>query len=158
MNLTRAQSSAAYMRSNPWFFWAFPSLFRILSPASSFVLVNSMVNSMGLLSSAGYGIAVKVVNFIMLIPSAFMQAMSAFVAQNMGAGKAGSSQKGSLSWHEDSAVRRRIYVPFRCFWRQSFIGYFLHRRPGDRSLSQLSSVVFTGLHHYLRPVLLYGIL
>lgn len=59
----------------------------------SFVLVNSMVNSMGLLSSAGYGIAVKVVNFIMLIPSAFMQAMSAFVAQNMGAGKPDRARK-----------------------------------------------------------------
>lgn len=59
----------------------------------SFVLVNSMVNSLGLLSSAGYGIASKVINFIMLIPSAFMQAMSAFVAQNIGAAKPDRAKK-----------------------------------------------------------------
>ena len=59
----------------------------------SFVLVNSMVNSLGLLSSAGYGIASKVINFIMLIPSAFMQAMSAFVAQNIGAAKPERAKK-----------------------------------------------------------------
>lgn len=59
----------------------------------SFVLVNSMVNSMGLVSSAGYGIASKVINFIMLVPSAFMQAMSAFVAQNIGASKPERAKK-----------------------------------------------------------------
>ena len=43
--------------------------------------------------SAGYGVANKVVNFIFLIPSAFMQAMSSFVAQNMGAGKPERAKK-----------------------------------------------------------------
>ena len=42
---------------------------------------------MGLEASSGYGIAQKVVSFIMLIPSSLMQSMSAFVAQNVGAGK-----------------------------------------------------------------------
>lgn len=59
----------------------------------SFLIVNSMVNSMGLVSSAGYGVANKIVNFIFLVPSAFMQAMSAFVAQNMGAGKPERAKK-----------------------------------------------------------------
>ena len=40
-----------------------------------------------LLVGAGVGVAEKVCAFIMLIPAAFMQAMSAFVAQNHGAGK-----------------------------------------------------------------------
>ena len=35
----------------------------------------------------GIGVAEKVCVFIMLVPSAFMQSMSAFVAQNRGAGK-----------------------------------------------------------------------
>ncbi len=53
----------------------------------SFLVINSIVNGMGLMPSAGYGVAQKVVTFIMLIPSALMQSLSAFVAQNIGAGK-----------------------------------------------------------------------
>ena len=59
----------------------------------SFVIVGSMVNSLGLMASAGVGVANKVFNFLFLIPSAFMQAMSAFVAQNMGAGKPERARK-----------------------------------------------------------------
>lgn len=53
----------------------------------SFLVVLAIVNSLGLIASAGVGVAEKVCGFIMLIPSAFMQAMAAFVAQNIGAGK-----------------------------------------------------------------------
>lgn len=52
----------------------------------SFLIILSIVNSMGLIASAGVGVAEKVCAFIMLISSAFMQSMSAFVAQNYGAG------------------------------------------------------------------------
>lgn len=51
----------------------------------SFLVVNAVINNMGVITSAGYGIANKVVGFILLIPSAFGSSMSAFVAQNMGA-------------------------------------------------------------------------
>lgn len=53
----------------------------------SFLVIISIVNSLGLIASAGVGVAEKVCGFIMLIPSAFMQALSAFVAQNIGATK-----------------------------------------------------------------------
>ena len=53
----------------------------------SFLVLLAIVNTLGLIASAGVGVAEKVCAFIMLIPSAFMQAMSAFVAQNHGAGK-----------------------------------------------------------------------
>lgn len=53
----------------------------------SFLVVNSVINQMGLMPSAGYGIAQKIVSFIMLVPSSIMQSVSAFVAQNIGAGK-----------------------------------------------------------------------
>ena len=53
----------------------------------SFLVVLAIVNTLGLIASAGVGVAEKVCAFIMLIPLAFMQAMSAFVAQNHGAGK-----------------------------------------------------------------------
>lgn len=51
----------------------------------SFMIVNSIVNNMGLNYSAGYGVAVKIISFILLVPTAFMLAISAFVAQNIGA-------------------------------------------------------------------------
>ena len=53
----------------------------------SFLILCAIINNMGLEASSGYGIAQKVVSFIMLIPSSLMQSMSAFVAQNVGAGK-----------------------------------------------------------------------
>lgn len=53
----------------------------------SFLIILAIVNSMGVIASAGVGVAEKVCAFIMLISSAFMQSMSAFVAQNYGAGK-----------------------------------------------------------------------
>ncbi|MBQ8089000.1 MAG: MATE family efflux transporter [Clostridia bacterium] len=53
----------------------------------SFLVVNAIINNMGVVTSAGYGIAQKVTGFILLIPSAFGSSMSAFVAQNIGARK-----------------------------------------------------------------------
>lgn len=60
----------------------------------SFLVVNSIVNHMGLMESAGYGVAQKIITFIMLVPSSVMQSVSAFVAQNVGAGKKDRARKG----------------------------------------------------------------
>lgn len=62
----------------------------------SFLVITSIVNSLGLTQSAGMGVAEKICAFIMLIPSAYMQSMSAFVAQNMGAGKPERAKKALL--------------------------------------------------------------
>ncbi len=53
----------------------------------SFLVIQAIVNALGVVPSAGVGVAEKVCAFIMLVPSAFSQSMSAFVAQNAGAGK-----------------------------------------------------------------------
>lgn len=63
----------------------------------SFLVVNSIVNRMGLMPSAGYGIAQKIISFIMLVPSSVMQSVSAFVAQNIGAGQKDRAWKGFLT-------------------------------------------------------------
>ena len=52
----------------------------------SFLALCAFVNRLGLTASSGYGVACKIVNFAMLIPSALMQSMASFVAQNVGAG------------------------------------------------------------------------
>ena len=62
----------------------------------SFLAITAIVNSLGLIASAGVGVAEKLCGFVMLVPSAYMQAMSAFVAQNMGAGKPQRAQKALL--------------------------------------------------------------
>lgn len=53
----------------------------------SFLALCAFVNRLGLEASSGYGVACKIVNFAMLVPSALMQSMASFVAQNIGAGK-----------------------------------------------------------------------
>ncbi len=60
----------------------------------SFLVILAIVNTLGLIASAGVGVAEKVCGFIMLIPAAFMQAMSAYVAQNHGAGKNERAERG----------------------------------------------------------------
>ena len=52
----------------------------------SFLAFIGIANSMGTVPSAGVGVAEKLCAFVMLVPSAYMQSMSSFVAQNMGAG------------------------------------------------------------------------
>lgn len=53
----------------------------------SFLALCAFVNRLGLEASSGYGVACKIVNFAMLVPSALMQSMASFVSQNVGAGK-----------------------------------------------------------------------
>lgn len=62
----------------------------------SFLIILAIVNSISLTASAGVGVAEKVCTFIMLVPIAFMQSMSAFVAQNRGAGKPERAFKGLI--------------------------------------------------------------
>lgn len=59
----------------------------------SFLVIMAIVNSLGVVKSAGVGVAEKLCAFIMLIPSAYSQSMSAFVAQNIGAGKPARANK-----------------------------------------------------------------
>ena len=59
----------------------------------SFLVLLAIVNSLGLIISAGVGVAEKITSFIMLVPSAFMQSMSAFVAQNIGANQPARARK-----------------------------------------------------------------
>lgn len=64
-----------------------PIAFQDLLVSISFLVILAIVNSMGVIASAGVGVAEKLCAFIMLVPSSYMQSMSAFVAQNVGAKK-----------------------------------------------------------------------
>ena len=52
----------------------------------SFLILTAILNSLGLVASASIGISEKLFLFLSIIPISFMSALSAFVAQNVGAG------------------------------------------------------------------------
>ena len=64
-----------------------PVALQELLVGTSFLVIQTIVNTFGVTASAGVGVAEKVCVFLMLVPSAYMHSMSAFVAQNMGAGQ-----------------------------------------------------------------------
>lgn len=53
----------------------------------AFVVITVIANSRGLIAATGVGIVEKIISFMFLVPSAFLSAISAITAQNMGAGK-----------------------------------------------------------------------
>ena len=63
----------------------------------SFLALCAFVNRLGLEASSGYGVACKIVNFAMLVPSAVMQSMASFVSQNIGAGKKKRAKKSMFT-------------------------------------------------------------
>ncbi len=64
-----------------------PIAFQEILTQLSFLALCAFINRLGLDASSGYGVANKIVNFVMLVPGALMQSMASFVAQNVGAGQ-----------------------------------------------------------------------
>ena len=73
-----------------------PVAFQDLLVSLSFLAIIAIANAMGTIASAGVGVAEKLCAFVMLVPSAYMQSMSAFVAQNVGAGREDRARKALL--------------------------------------------------------------
>ncbi len=63
----------------------------------SFLALCAFINRLGLEASSGYGVACKIVNFAMLVPSSLMQSMASFVAQNVGAGDQKRAKKSMFT-------------------------------------------------------------
>lgn len=59
----------------------------------SFLLITTIINTMGLTASAAVGVVEKVIVFAMLPPTAFASAIAVMTTQNMGAGKIERAQK-----------------------------------------------------------------
>ena len=94
----------------------------------SFLVILAIVNSLGLIASAGVGVAEKVCGFIMLIPAAFMQAMSAFVAQNVGAQKMDRARK-SLLYAIGASFVPAVLMFYLSFWHGDLLsGIFANDR------------------------------
>lgn len=73
-----------------------PIAFQELLVGASFLVMLAIANSMGTIPSAGVGVAEKLCAFVMLIPSAYSQSTTAFVAQNIGAGEEKRARRALL--------------------------------------------------------------
>ncbi|MGN0719145.1 MAG: MATE family efflux transporter [Anaerovoracaceae bacterium] len=82
----------------------------------SFLVIAAIVNSLGVIPSAGVGVAEKVCSFIMLVPSSFSQALSAFVAQNIGAGKPARARR-AMAWGMGASLAVGILMFSVTFFR-----------------------------------------
>lgn len=94
-----------------------PVAFQDLLVSISFLVIIAIVNSMGVIASAGVGVAEKLCAFIMLVPSAYMQSMSAFVAQNIGAKRLDRARKALLY-----GIGTSVAVGFLMFYVSFFHG------------------------------------
>lgn len=63
----------------------FPIALQDMCNEISYLILIGFVNTLGVTASAGVGIAEKLVMLMLLIPMSYMQSISAFVAQNIGA-------------------------------------------------------------------------
>jgi len=73
-----------------------PIAFQDFLVCISFLAITAIVNTLGVIASADVGVAEKICDFVLLVPSAYMQSMSAFVAQNIGAKRPDRANKALL--------------------------------------------------------------
>lgn len=91
----------------------------------SFLALIAIANAMGTIASAGVGVAEKLCGFVMLVPSAYMQSMSAFVAQNIGAGQARRAARALRCGVATSLAAGFIMGWFTFFHGDILVGLFV---------------------------------
>lgn len=101
-----------------------PVALQDLLASFSFLAILSIVNDIGLAESASVGVAEKLCGFIMLVPSSFMQSMSSFVAQNMGAEKPQRARKALLCGIVSSLAAGIVIGYFAFFHGELLSGLF----------------------------------
>lgn len=110
-------------------FLGVPIALQELLVSISFLAITAIVNDLGLIASAGVGVAEKLCGFVMLVPSAYMQAMSAFVAQNIGAGKPERARKALLCGIASSLAVGAVIGFFTFFHGDILAGLFAKDAP-----------------------------
>lgn len=117
----------------------------------SFVIVCAFVNRLGLGASSGYGVACKIINFAMLLPSALMQSMAGFVSMNVGVGKEDRAVRGTKT-----AIGIGLVIGFAVCCVVFFLGGTLSSVfTGDRAVIASSAAYLRGftLETVVTPVL-----
>lgn len=90
----------------------------------AFIVITVIANSRGLIMATSVGIVEKLIGFMFLVPSAFLSAISAITAQNLGAGKK-SRAKQTLRYGLMITVAWGIIcVAYSQFLPQTLLGLF----------------------------------
>ncbi len=99
----------------------------------SYLIIIGLVNTLGVTASAGVGIAEKLVIFILLIPTAYMQSISAFTAQNAGAEKYERGEKAMWAGMATAAVLGGIIACTVCFHGGALSSIFINKSADERN-------------------------
>ena len=92
----------------------------------SFLVLLAIVNGLGVIASAGMGVSEKLCAFIMLVPSAFSQSLSAFVAQNIGAARPDRAHRAML-WGMLSSFLLGCIMAWAAFFHGDVLGGIFSR-------------------------------
>ncbi len=101
-------------------FYGAPLATQFVFAQVSFLIITSIVNSFGLIASAGVGVAQRIISFIMLVPTSLAQATASITAQNYGAKNIMRATK-SLSYALMTSFGISIFIAYYCY----FHGYNL---------------------------------
>lgn len=116
-----------------------PIAFQDMLVSTSFLFIMGIVNTLGLVASASVGVSQRLSHFIMLLPSAYMQSMSAFVAQNVGAGKHDRARK-ALYCGIGTSLFVSVFMAYLSFFHGDVMAAIFTRDP----------LVMAGAWNYLK--------
>ncbi len=94
----------------------------------TFLALCAFINRLGLDASSGYGIAGKIQSFVMLIPSAIMQSMASFVAQNVGARQEARARRAMLFGMAFGAATG-VFVGYMAFFHGDLLARVFTNEP-----------------------------
>lgn len=90
----------------------------------AFIVITVIANSRGLIASAAVGIVEKLIGFMFLVPSAFLSAISAITAQNMGADRVDRARASLRYGLVITICWGMICAVYNQFLPQTLIGLF----------------------------------
>lgn len=90
----------------------------------AFIVITVIANSRGLIMATSVGIVEKLIGFMFLVPSAFLSAISAITAQNLGAGKKSRAKQALRYGLLITVVWGIICVVYNQFLPQTLVGLF----------------------------------
>lgn len=117
-----------------------PIAFQEILTELSFLALCAFINRLGLEASSGYGVASKIVSFIILVPGALMQSMSAFVAQNVGAGLEKRAKKALFTGISIGCVIG-VFIGLFAFFRGDLLAYIF---TGDEAVVERAAQYLMG--------------
>ena len=103
-----------------------PIAFQELLVSISFLVLLAIINQLDVIVSAGVGVAQKLCAFIMLVPSAFMQSLAAFVAQNVGANEYRRAKK-SLLYGMGASLILGVIMAWAAYFHGETLGMIFSR-------------------------------